>query len=686
MENTANKTYNHKKIIVKISAGDFLTALLNFVMSNIQFMLYMNPFGMAFYSATFTPTGWYWSFFALVIGTVFSKGDFTSVRYILASGLATPVIAFSKSNKPVFRALVISVSYLLVSTALMFTGKFLKYDYIVVAFESFICFVFCCLLNGVSDVFMNYKQKDTFTQSESVSVTVTLLLLLSATSAISDLFGLRMCDLVAVFALMCLCINGSIGTVVTGGVLTGVAVCVAGGQSVAVVGAYAFCSIVSAFFKKYSRLGIFFGFTFANTIITAFFNREFYLLINPLEIFVSGIVFVALPPKTINMFNNFFDKLCQKEAYYQKKPQYNYDRIKDLSDSLSILSLMYSKDLRAKVLGRQYINNLFNMCVDRVCRGCGLKMSCWQNSTYRNYEYMSKMFEYAHKKGTLDISGLPEEFVKRCVKKEEFIRGFNFCYDIYKTDKIWLDKIFRIKSLMSDQLMAVSHSLNTCFEKQYQNRYNVTSHFVQQNKTGESVCGDCVCEVQLADGNIAAVLADGMGSGADANSYSNETAKMFAHLVNVGVDAVKAVELINLSMCIKSERECFSTMDILYLDMENNSMCIIKAGTAPTYMLIDDTVKKYECNTLPVGILKDIQIQKYTIGLTDNVLIVMISDGIANTLLQSENKQDWIEQLIEQNRLCTAEEISKLVLKEAIVQNNSVVSDDMTAYVLKIEK
>ena len=347
---------------------------------------------------------------------------------------------------------------------------------------------------------------------------------------------------------------------------------------------------------------------------------------------------------------------------------------------------MYSEDIRPKILGKQYINNLFNLCVDRVCSGCGLKMSCWQSSTYRNYEYMSKMFECAHKKGVLDTAGLPEEFIKRCVKKEEFVRGFNFCYDIYKTDKIWLDKIYRIKNLMSGQLMAVSHSLDNCFEKQYHAQYNIMSHFVQQNKTGESVCGDSVCEVQLADGNFVAVLADGMGSGVDANSYSNETAEMFALLVNIGVEVVKAVELINLSMCIKSERECFSTMDILYLDMENNSMCIIKAGTAPTYVLSEGTVKKYECNTLPVGILKDIQIQKYTIELSENVLVLMISDGIANTLLQTEDEKDWIIQMLEQNQSYSPKEISQIALKEAVVQTNSVISDDMTAYVLKIEK
>ena len=58
------------------------------------------------------------------------------------------------------------------------------------------------------------------------------------------------------------------------------------------------------------------------------------------------------------------------------------------------------------------------------------------------------------------------------------------------------------------------------------------------------------------------------------------------------------------------ERECFSTLDIIYADFKSNNISVIKAGASPTYVVTDQGIKKYECNSLPVGILKDIQIQK----------------------------------------------------------------------------
>lgn len=685
MENTASKADYGKKIIVKISTKDFFISLLCFVMSQIQFMLYMSPFGMAFYGATFTPTGWFYSLIALIVGTIFCKGDFTAIRYILSAGLATPVIAFAKSNKPVFRAVVISISYMLVSTLLMLTGRFLAYDFIVVLFEGFICFVFCCLLNGTADVLLDYTKKQNFTQSESVSVIITLFLLLLWVASFSDFMDVRFCALISVFVLMCLANSQNIYAVSVGGIITGFALCIALQQSVALVGVYAFCSFVSALFKKYGRLGVFFGFTFANTVVTAFFNSEVYLLINPMEVFVSGMVFVAMPKKTLYKFNEFFDKLINNQST-DKPITYKRDRIKEISDSLIRLSQLYSKDLTQRVLGKHYINNMFNMCVDRVCSGCSLKMVCWQNATYRNYEYMSRMFEYAHKKGKLDSTGLPNEFLKRCVKKDEFVRGFNFCYDIYKTDKIWLNKMFRIKNLMAGQLSAISNALDTCFEKDVYINYKLQSHFCQQNKSGEDVCGDCVCEVDLPDGNFVAVLADGMGSGSEANSYSNDIAGMFSLLLGIGVDVTKALELVNLSMCLKSEKECFSTLDIIYADFKSNNISVIKAGTAPTYVVSEQGIKKYECNSLPVGILKDIQIQKYTIPILDNMLILMTSDGISNSVLRDDAQYDWISDMLQKQKTNTPKNISELAVKEAISKSEGIISDDMTSYVLKIIK
>ena len=81
----------------------------------------------------------------------------------------------------------------------MLTGKFLVYDYILIAFESFICFVFCNLLHGTADVLMDYTKKDCFTTGESISVIITLLLLLLHTAGFPGFMDLRLCVLISVF-------------------------------------------------------------------------------------------------------------------------------------------------------------------------------------------------------------------------------------------------------------------------------------------------------------------------------------------------------------------------------------------------------------------------------------------------------------------------------------------------------
>ena len=682
------ESVSDKKITLKISAKDFLIALICFALSKAKLLTYMNPFGLAFYAATFSPTGWYYSFIASIIGIISSKGDFTAFRYILALGIATPIIGLSDKRKTTFKALIMSLSYFVVCTLLMISGGFLLYDYIYIAFESFICFTSIYVLSDVIEVITNYKSKKTFSNSERVSVIATISLLILATASAPDIFGLKPYSLIAIFIILCVNLKQTCMVGATAGVIMGMVISMTYYESVSIIGAYTFCSFMAGLLKRYSRLGVLLGFTLGNAIITAFLNDTFYLLINPIEVITAGLVFATLPKKTLSFFLDLTDKVTNtaNEAY-SDEPLYDNGRIDNMSRHLSSLSDIYSRDCVHRVLGKQYINHLFNMCVDRVCTNCGLKFACWQSATYRNYEYMSKMFEYANKKGSLDNNGLPAEFSKRCVKKEEFIRGFNFSYDIYKTDKMWLEKLFRIRSLMSYQLKAISKSLSeTANDVSAEQRYTVNSYSIQKNKDGETVCGDSLCEINLRNGNYAAVLSDGMGSGETANIQSHDTVEMFKSMLSIGFDISEAIEMVNLSLVIRSERDCFSTVDVLYLDMKNNRLSIAKVGTAPTYIMQEKQVKKYECNTLPVGILKDIQIQNYTIPLSNKTVVVLLSDGVSNTMLKDASEYDWIKDCLENEFAPTPKGISEKIAEEAIKLNGGKITDDMTVHTVILEK
>jgi phosphatidate cytidylyltransferase len=121
MENTASKADYGKKIIVKISTKDFFISLLCFVMSQIQFMLYMSPFGMAFYGAIFL-------FMAAVVflwGKCSSKDVLTAGMTTLFITSAILSLAMLRLKYDMYMLLLPFIIAWLSDTGAYFTGYFL---------------------------------------------------------------------------------------------------------------------------------------------------------------------------------------------------------------------------------------------------------------------------------------------------------------------------------------------------------------------------------------------------------------------------------------------------------------------------------------------------------------------------------------------------------------------------------
>ena len=670
----ATHTSSNKKITIKVSAKDFLTSLMCFVFSRATLLSYMNPFGMAMYAANFTGTGWYWALVAAITGIITTKGDMTSVRYILALGLATPVIGIFDKCGLVAKSLIMSLSYLAVSIFLMASDGFLMYDVICVAFESFICFVSVLMLGNVTQTIMEYKNSRTISTQQVASIVAAIAVFILSCAQVPDIFGLNVCSLISIFLMLCIALGSGSVAAAAAGVIAGTVVSFAYLESVSVIGAFALCSFAAGLFRRYSRLGVLLGFTLANGVITAFLNDTVNVIINPIEVATAGIVFVTMPPKTLALFCTFPRKLAQKPKDKQIATQSDY--INQMSKSLGELSVIYRESCTPRKLGKKYTNNLFNTCVERACTSCNLKYNCWQSATYRNYEYMSRMLQYANSKGCLDVAGLPEEFAKQCVKCEEFVRVFNFMYDVYKTDKMWLEKMYRVRLVMARQLECISKAMNRQ-TKAGEILYSVQSHSLQNAKKGEAVCGDSLCELQLPQGDYAVILSDGMGSGENASIESSDTVNMLKSMMLAGFDVADAIEIINSSLIVRSDKESFSTIDLMYVNCKSGKVTLVKVGGAPTYAVIDKNACKYECNNLPVGILKDIQLQTYSFDVKERGIVVMVSDGISNTALNNDDG-DPVYDCVQGLEGDSPEVISDKIMKEAIALNGGKISDDMT--------
>ena len=764
------------KIIFKLSTADFVVSVICFVLSRAKLLTYMNPFGMAAYTALFTNTGWFYAMVCTGAGIIISKGDYTALRYLLALGLATPILGiWDKHRSPFFRGAVMSLSYFGVSLCLLLTEGFLLYDFIYFSFEAFVCFVSVYLIDDIVPLIHQYKSRKSLSPGELTAIASVAAMIVLSCWSIPPLFGINIASLIAVFIILAVNLEGNCALGAAVGVIMGLAVSMGSYESVSIVGAYTFGSFVSGLFKKYSRLGVLLGFTLANAVVTAFLNDTGTVLINPIEVLTAGVVFVTLPPKTLAVFTDFSKKAIGISAPRQDFDttsclgQAVYAECGVLADALGNLADIYALDSRQKRPGKRYINSLFNKCADNVCSGCGLRFGCWQSTVHNNYQYMLEMLEYAINNGGIDIAHLPKKFAERCVKKEDFVRVFNLVYNIYQADRMWLDKTCRLHGLMSGQLAAASKSArqlqhsarlkvdceaseelifaldkdgypadsvyvaqgdegaNNVFVQykeapppqhikatsdivtsvlgtpftfrrevsddkgkcliQYTpaKKYTVRSSAIQMHKNGEYICGDCYAEIYSPKGNYIAVISDGMGSGREAYTQAQAAVAMLVNLVDTGAGITNAAELINSSLLIRSHKDCFATLDIIFADLDTGKLTISKTGAAPTYIKTPAGVQKLECNTLPAGILADARSQCYIRQAEEDCMIVMISDGISNTAIRNITEPDWLYSYLADTDAKNPDAVANHILNCAVTRCGGKCSDDMTVIVAYID-
>jgi stage II sporulation protein E len=200
------------------------------------------------------------------------------------------------------------------------------------------------------------------------------------------------------------------------------------------------------------------------------------------------------------------------------------------------------------------------------------------------------------------------------------------------------------------------------------------------HKNGERLCGDAFDTFSDESGHTIMILSDGMGCGGRAAVDSNLTIELMSKLLRAGFGFDNATSIVNSAMMLKSDEESFSTLDIASIDVYTGEANFFKAGAPPTYIRRNGRVECISQNSLPVGIIKGIQLEKDTASLNTGDLIVLISDGVLN------GDESWLVREIEEycgENLCVFAQTIANKAKEFRVDEHD---DDVTVLVAKLEE
>ena len=149
-----------------------------------------------------------------------------------------------------------------------------------------------------------------------------------------------------------------------------------------------------------------------------------------------------------------------------------------------------------------------------------------------------------------------------------------------------------------------------------------------RSRSGEEVAGDGYLSRSLPGGRHVLALSDGMGSGVSAMQESHAALSLTAQSLRAGYTRAQALDVVNALMLMCTGREMYATMDLCVLDLHSGETAFEKLGACPSYVVREGEVRAVGADTLPVGVLPDVESHSLRMTLRQGDVIVMLTDGL----------------------------------------------------------
>ncbi len=201
----------------------------------------------------------------------------------------------------------------------------------------------------------------------------------------------------------------------------------------------------------------------------------------------------------------------------------------------------------------------------------------------------------------------------------------------------------------------------------------------------DEVSGDNFYIGDIGNGQKLLLIADGMGNGEKASRDSNQLIDSLEELLNAGFDKEMSIRVVNSYLAEKNKGESFSTLDMMIVDLYTGCGRIYKQGAATTFVKRGEWIEMIKSTSLPVGITPDAICEKCMKKFYSNDMIVMVSDGMLESIL-FENKEDYMKELILSSDAMTPDELADEIVGSIKSLSGNRLKDDATMIVCKVVK
>ena len=205
-----------------------------------------------------------------------------------------------------------------------------------------------------------------------------------------------------------------------------------------------------------------------------------------------------------------------------------------------------------------------------------------------------------------------------------------------------------------------------------------------QRKGGaEERNGDSVVGFTAEDQRFYCILCDGMGSGTEAADCSENAVNTLKKLLECRLSPALASKLTGNAVK-QGYDECFTTLDLLSVDLTSGRAEIYKSGAACSFLLRNGEARRLSAPSLPLGISYETVPESIELVLLEGDILVMISDGLAEEESDEQRLCQRLPYFSEREPSLIAERILSWAISENAGGRAGGKRDDMTVAVVKI--
>lgn len=315
---------------------------------------------------------------------------------------------------------------------------------------------------------------------------------------------------------------------------------------------------------------------------------------------------------------------------------------------------------------------IYDATAERICRCCARFHRCWQHRAKETYQALSSASARILERGTAHAEDFPQSFRNDCCHLDGFLTALN-----QELEGMLYRRRYRMQLRESRQVVAEEFSCIAAYLRAEGSvadraaaRFQPAVGISTIGKNGNGAIGDRGVCFAGRGADYFVLLCDGMGTGEGASRLSAETVRLLERLLCSGLEAEAALKIMN-GMELLRGTGCFTTVDLLRIDLSDGTAALYKWGAAPSYLRDDAQVKKIGTATPPpgVGVGGDHLPERYSLSLKWGEMLVMVSDGAG---------REDTEELIASFRGHSPRELAALLIAGVPAE------DDMTAVCISL--